>query len=106
VLASYSYFKWFVTVCLSQANLSEQDRYFSQRLHNLGKAIQDVRLIAYGQYPDDDCANKNGARRVCVNPQPQQATFNSPGLKSQSETCIIVISSDSDVVDDDDVFSS
>ena len=88
-----------VTRGLLQANLSEQDRYFSQRLHNLGKAIQDVRLIAYGQYSGDNCTNRNGARKVCINPQPQQATFTPPGLKSQSETCIIVIS-DTEVVDD------
>jgi len=71
----------------------------------LDKAIQDVRLIAYGQYSGDDSCNRNG--KVCINnPQPQQAKFNPPsGLKSQSETCIIVIS-DTEVVDDDDVFSS
>ena len=90
---------------LLQASLSEQDRYFSQRLHNLDKAIQDVRLIAYGQYSGDNCTNRNGSSRVCINPQPQLANFNPPGLKSQSETCIIVIG-DTEVVDDDDVFSS
>ena len=100
--------------------MSQQDRYFSQKLHDLDQAIQDVKIIAYGKYSDGNNSpnqlqprnniqprNKNTQRKtMCENRLPHHQIFElDPKMTSRSETCIIVIS-DTEAVDDDDVFSS
>ena len=96
--------------------MSQQDRYFSQKLHDLDQAIQDVRLIAYGKYSNGTCSNplqsiartsgNKPKRRLCENLPCHQILELDPKMTSHSETCIIVISDDSETVDDDDVFAS
>lgn len=100
---------------LLQATLSQQDRYFSQKLHDLDQAIQDVKLMAYGRYCNtNECPNQLqlrnshlSKRMTCNNHLPHHQPFKEldPNMTSHSETCIIVIS-DTEPVDDDDVFSS
>lgn len=99
---------------LPQATLSQQDRYFSQKLHDLDKAIQDVRLIAYGKYsngnnsPDQQLQSRrnNISKMMRENRLPPVPAHHQilDKMTSRSETCIIVIS-DTEAADDD-VFSS
>lgn len=97
-----------------QATLSQQDRYFTERLHELDRAIQDVRLIAFGKYPNenncpDSLQSRRGSnipKRACEHRLPHHKIIDlDPKMTSHSETCIIVIS-DTEATEDDDVFSS